>query len=347
MTVLNALQHAAFALAVFLLSMAVTRATIGLRIMDVPNQRSSHHMPTPKSGGLGIVTAFMAGQFGLYFLATSVRLSEPYFIGLIAGSLAVAVVSLLDDVRQRSLSLRFMTQIVATAVVLASGLVIQEIWLPVVGRVDLGLLGYLMTALWIIGLTNAVNFMDGLNGLVAGSVAIAAAFMATICFLTGSHFAYLLALILCVSVAGFIPFNFPRARVFMGDVGSQFLGFSFAVLGVIAAQVDLSRTSFMIVPILLFALLFDAILTFSRRIVRGEPVLQPHRTHLYQLLNRAGWSHTRVSSLYFAFAVLQGVAGLIFLRLPSDGRILIFAPMLAVQSAFAVWVYALFRRVGV
>lgn len=346
MTLLNALQHAAFAMAVFLWSIGVTRAAISLRIMDIPNQRSSHHMPTPKSGGVGIVTAFMAGQFALYFLATSVRLSEPYFIGLIAGSLAVAIVSLLDDVRQRSLSLRFMTQVVATATVLASGMVIREVWLPVVGRVDLGVFGYLLTAVWIIGLTNAVNFMDGLNGLVAGSVAIAAAFMAAVCFLTGSHFAYLLALSLCASVAGFIPFNFPRARVFMGDVGSQFLGFSFAVLGVIAAQFDLSRTSFMIVPILLFALLFDAILTFSLRVIRRERVLQPHRTHLYQLLNRSGWSHARVSSLYFAFAVLQGLAALTFLALPANARILVFAPLLILHGAYALWVHDRFRRVG-
>ncbi len=343
MTLISALQHAAFALVLFLISFVVTRAMIRFRIMDVPNARSSHDRPTPKSGGLGILTAFMVGQPCLYFIADTVRLSERYFIGLIIGSLAVAGVSFLDDLKQRSLTFRLFTQIAATLLVLASGLVITEVWLPFTGRFELGVSGYVLTALWIVGLTNAINFMDGLNGLVSGATAIAAAFLAAICFLGGSFFGYLLALCLCASIAGFIPWNFPRARIFMGDVGSQFVGFSFAVLGVIAAQFDFNRTSFMIVPILLFALLFDAIFTFIRRLISGESVMQPHRTHLYQLLNGSGWTHVQVTSLHLAFAVLQGLTGLWFLTVSSGHRILLFLPLLLVQVGYAIWVY---RRVA-
>ena len=113
---------------------------------------------------------------------------------------------------------------------------------------------------------------------------------------------------MAASAAGFLLFNFPKARLFMGDVGSQFIGFAFAALAVIAAEIDASRTSFLVVPLLFFNFIFDTIFTLLRRALRGEDITQAHRTHLYQLLNRIGWSHVQVSLLHFLMTALQGSA---------------------------------------
>lgn len=344
MTAWAALQHAGFAVVLALLSWLATRTMIHVRIMDVPNERSSHERATPRGGGVGIVAAFGVGLAAMWFLAESTRLAQPYFLGLAIGAFAIAVVSLVDDLRQTPLLLRLAAQIVGTGAALWFGLALHEIWLPVLGRVELGWFGYVLTAFWIVGMTNAMNFMDGLNGLVAGTTLVAAAGLSAVAFLSGSHFAYLAALILAAGIAGFLPHNFPRARIFMGDVGSQFLGFAFAVLGLIAAHFDAQRTSFMIVPVLLFAFLFDTGFTLVRRLLAGERVTQAHRGHLYQVLNRAGWSHAQVSLLHWGFAAVQALAALVLIQLPPNAKVLVFIPLLALQLAHLANVTRLARQ---
>lgn len=347
MTAWAAFQHAGFALALALLSWLVTQAMISVRIMDVPNERSSHARATPRGGGVGIVVAFGAGLAMLWLLADDTRLARPYFLGLAIGAFAIAAVSFVDDLRETPLMLRLAAQVVGTGAALWFGLALNEIWLPVVGRIELGWFGYVLTAVWIIGMTNAMNFMDGLNGLVGGTTLVAAAGLAAVAFLSGSHFAYFAALVLAAGIAGFLPHNFPRARIFMGDVGSQFIGFTFAVLGLIAAHFDAQRTSFMIVPLLLFAFLFDTGFTLLRRLLAGERVTQAHRGHLYQVLNRAGWSHAQVSLLHWGFAAVQALAALVLLHLPPDAKVLVFVPLLALQLVHLANVVRIARRAGI
>jgi UDP-GlcNAc:undecaprenyl-phosphate GlcNAc-1-phosphate transferase len=344
MTTFAALQHAAFAGTLMLLSWGVTYAMIGMRIMDVPNGRSSHTRPTPRGGGVGIVIAFAVGLATLWFVAISVRLADPFFLGLMVGASAIAIVSFLDDLRPTPLVLRFGAQLIGTSVALWCDLVLHQVWLPVIGRVELGWFGYVLSAIWIVGMTNAINFMDGLDGLVAGSTLIASVGFAIVAFLSGSHFAYLAAVALAAGIAGFLPHNFPPARIFMGDVGSQFLGFTLAVLGMVAAQFDAQRTSFMIVPILVFAFLFDSGVTVIRRLFAGEKLTQAHRGHLYQVLNRAGWSHIQVSGLYAGFALVQLVAAVAVIYLPPDAKILVFVPLLALQLVHFANVVKVGRR---
>jgi UDP-GlcNAc:undecaprenyl-phosphate GlcNAc-1-phosphate transferase len=346
MTIQSAIQQAVLFLFLLGLSWLVTGVMRRARIMDVPNERSSHSVRTPKGGGLGIVVAFIAGEIALYLLAASTRLAEPYFIGFIAASLAIAAVSFYDDVRYTPLTLRLAMQIVAASVVLSFGLVVREVWLPHVGRIELGFWAYPVTLVWIVGLTNAMNFMDGMDGLVAGTATVAALFLAAVSFLQGSHFVYLCALALAASTAGFLLHNWPPARIFMGDVGSQFLGFVFAVLALIAAEYDLQRTSFLIVPLLLLGLLFDTGLTLLWRLVRRQPLHLAHRSHLYQLLNRAGWSHLRVSSLHWGFAALHGVGALVLIQLPVNSKILVFAPFVLLQIVYAMLVWRIARQAG-
>ncbi len=148
--------------------------------------------------------------------------------------------------------------------------------------------------------------MDGLDGLAAGTAIICGVFLCIISFSQGSNFVYIISYALIAGSAGFFIFNFPRAKLFMGDVGSTTLGFIFASLAVIGASSDQGHLSLFIVPLLLLSFIYDASFTFIRRLLKGENVFQAHKTHLYQLLNQLGFSHVKVSCLYFIFAIFHG-----------------------------------------
>lgn len=341
------LTHIAFAFAVFGFSVVLTYFMIRrVRLMDIPNERSSHTRPVPKSGGVGIVTAFAAASLLIYFVAETARIPDRQFWGFLLGALALAVVSLIDDITQKSFLAKVSTQVLCVIAMLASGVTLTSLSLPVLGEVSLGTWGYALTFLWIVGLTNTYNFMDGLDGLAGGVAVIAACFMCAIAWTQGSYFVYITSYALIASVAGFWIFNFPPARIFMGDVGSAFLGYTFATLAVIGASLDVGRLSFYIVPLLLFNFVFDTFLTFVRRLLRGEKVHQAHRSHLYQLLNRMGYSHRTVSVFHYTVAIAQGIGAFLLVSLPPSTRLLAFIPFLAFQSCYAWWVLNRARSLG-
>jgi UDP-GlcNAc:undecaprenyl-phosphate GlcNAc-1-phosphate transferase len=332
-------SHVAFAGAVFLLSAALTYVMARyVRVMDLPNDRSSHSRPVPKSGGIAFVASFVAGSLVIYFVADVARIDDRYFWGYLISAVLLAIVSFVDDITQKTFLAKVLTQVLCVSVVLASGVVITRLAVPVWGEVQLGGLGYVLTFLWILGLTNAYNFMDGLDGLAAGVAVIAAGFLCAIALQQKSVFVYMSSYVLLAGAAGFLIFNFPPARIFMGDIGSAFLGFTFATLAVIGSSLDLGHLSFYIVPMLLFQFVFDTFFTFSRRLWRGEKVFLAHRTHLYQLLNRMGYSHKAVALFHYAVTAIQGVAAFISVGLPADRRLLVFVPFLIFNIAYARWV---------
>ena len=342
------LTHIAFACAIFLLSAALTYAMAHVvRVMDVPNERSSHARPVPKSGGLAIVVAFAAGCLVVFFFADVARIDFRQFWGFLLFTLLLAGVSFVDDITHHTFLVKLTTQMMCVGAVLGTGVVLSRLWLPFAGEVSLGWTGYAVTLLWMIGLTNAYNFMDGLDGLAGGVGAIAAVFLCVIALTQGSFFVYATAYALIASVAGFLMFNFPPARIFMGDVGSAPLGFVFATLAVIGANLDQGHLSFFVVPLLLFQFIFDTSFTFVRRLVRGDKVHQAHRTHLYQLLNRSGYSHKSVSLFHYGVAVAQGVGAYLLVKLESGDRALVFIPFLVFNGLYAWWVLRGARARGI
>ncbi|OGA25689.1 MAG: UDP-phosphate alpha-N-acetylglucosaminyl 1-phosphate transferase [Betaproteobacteria bacterium RIFCSPLOWO2_02_FULL_67_26] len=331
------LTHLAFAAGLFGLSVALTRLMLHqVRIMDMPNQRSSHQSPTPKSGGISLVCTFLVGAAVIFFVGEETRIREDYFIGFVFSAVLVAGISLYDDITRRSFPAKLGTQLLAVFLVLAFGIVVDQLTFPYFKIVALGWWGYPLSFLWIIGLTNAYNFMDGLDGLAGGVAVIVSAFFCAITFSQGSNFVYITCYALLAGALGFLVYNFPPARIFMGDVGSAFLGFAFAVLAIIAARYDRSHTSFLVMPLLLFNFVYDAFFTFIRRLLRGERVLEGHRTHLYQLLNRTGWSHRAVSLFHYGVCVLQGIAAIWMVNIIGGQRMLVFLPFLAFQVIYTI-----------
>jgi UDP-GlcNAc:undecaprenyl-phosphate GlcNAc-1-phosphate transferase len=338
--------HIGFAVALLVLSLLTTRVMLKhVRIMDHPTARSAHQTATPKGGGLSIVLTFLVGVVVLY-LTEPARINQGYFLGFVGSSVIIAAVSFYDDVEHKPFLVKLYTQLLAVAVVLGSGILIDEISLPWIGPVELGWLGWPLSFLWIIGLTNAFNFMDGLDGLAAGTAAIVSFFFLVITFSLGSSFVYIHCYTLLAGALGFLAYNFPPARIFMGDVGSATLGFVFATLAIIAARYDASHTSFMVVPLLLFTFIYDTAFTFVRRWLYGENVTEPHRSHLYQLLNRLGYSHRTVALLHYAAALALGCLAVWMTRIEGSTRAAVFVPVLLVHVAYSVWVMRQAHRHG-
>lgn len=341
------LLHIVFAVVLFCASAAVTGLVLRLGVLDEPNHRSSHARPTPSGGGLGIAATFAVGFAAVWAFSDEARLSGFHLAGFAVAALAIAAVGYLDDLRRlKSFEIKLAAQIGAATMLTVFGIVATRISVPVVGLVDLGWAGYPLTVLWVVALTNIFNFMDGLNGLAGGTATIVAAFLCAVTFLEGSYFVYILCYVIAASAAGFLVFNFPHGRLFMGDVGSQFLGFAFAALAVIAAELDASRTSLLVVPLLFFNFLFDTGFTLCRRALRGENITQAHRSHLYQLLNRLGWSHVQVSLFHFAVAAAQGIGALALTGAGAEYRLAVFAPFVAFQIVYAILVIRAAAKAG-
>jgi UDP-GlcNAc:undecaprenyl-phosphate/decaprenyl-phosphate GlcNAc-1-phosphate transferase len=329
-------NHLAFAVALILLSALLTHLMYRrVRIIDVPNARSSHDVPTPKSGGIAIVATFSVGVLIMVMLGNNPLIRERYFIGFVISALLIAAVALYDDIKSKPFIVKLAAQLLGIGLALSLGIVIDVVTLPVSGAFALGAWAYPLSFFWMFGMTNAFNFMDGIDGLAAGVAVIVSAFFCAITYSQGSTLVYITSYTLLAGSIGFLIYNAPPARIFMGDVGSAFLGFAFAVLAIIAARYDQAHTSFMVMPLLLFNFIYDTVFTFIRRLFRGDRVLDAHRTHLYQLVNRLGYSHRAVSFMQYAMCVTQGIAAVWMVSISGAERMLVFLPFLFGQIAYS------------
>ena len=344
MTLAAVLRHLVFAGSLALLSALVVRLMIGVGVMDTPDARKSHSRPTPKGGGVGVVVSFLVGVAVLYAFAEFSRLADPYFRGVIAASIAIAVVAFLDDLYDWPFTIKLGAQVLAALVAVGTGLYVQVYRVPYLGPVDIGWLGIPATLVWILFTTNAMNFIDGLNGLASGVALIAAGFLCVIAEGQGGWFVYFAALLLAAGLVGFLPFNYPRARIFMGDVGSQFCGFVLAMLAVAASRFEKVELSFLIMPMLLSGVLFDVAFTLVRRGLAGERLTAAHRGHLYQLAQQSGMPAAWISAVHWGFAVLGGLACLAFIHTTGAAKPVIPLLLILPQLVWMAWVLQRARR---
>jgi len=286
----------AAALVSYVLGFAVWRLLLKWQVMDKPNDRSSHAVPTPRGGGFSIMAVLLPGLMALAWLTGSKLV---VMIGCAAGLLAV--VSFMDDRMSLSWRLRIGVQLLA-ALAVAVALLAPYPSMPLWS-------GALLVLLFV-GYANAFNFMDGINGLAAGQAVISGLGLAAMALIAGippTHPAVLLSLLIAGAAAGFLPHNFPQARMFMGDVGSVPLGF---LLMVLTAWLAREGGWWLLLPLgaLHANFIMDTTITMLRRAGRGDTLHQAHREHFYQRLNRAGWSHPAVTGLQLGLsAALLGL----------------------------------------
>ena len=333
------------------LAVVATLITWGMlkfvRILDHPNHRSSHERSVPKSGGISIVVTFLIGMAFIIVFAEQDLIQQRYIAGFVFSAILIAVISFIDDVWEKSALFKLATHVVAVGVVLYSGIVIDSLSVPWADSLPLGIAGFIISFFWILGLTNAYNFMDGIDGLVASTALITGIFFMAISYYEGSTFVYITSYTIIAGAVGFLVYNAPPAKIFMGDVGSAFLGFVFATLAIIAARYDESHTSFLVMPMLLLHFIFDTLFTFVRRVRNGQNPLKAHRTHLYQLRVRSGHTHLEVTLMLSCMAFLQGLGALWMVNIPGNERLFVFIPFIVLQAVYAMLTLKRARKRGV
>ena len=339
--------HLGFCACLALLSAAAVWGMTRVGAIDTPGSRSSHTRPTPKGGGVGIVLAFLLGMAVLYEFAVFSRIADPYFRAVMLAAFGIAAVAFLDDLFYWPASIKLLAQVGAAILAVGGGLSLTFVRLPLFGTVQLGWLGPVVTVGWIVAVTNAMNFIDGLNGLASGVTAITCAVLAAIGAWFGAPFIYFAALILLAGILGFLPFNFPNARIFMGDVGSQFCGFLLAVLAVAAGRFEAVELSIALVPALLFGVLFDVAFTLLRRFMAGERLTEAHCSHLYQLAHRSGLSALRVTLAHWGFAGWGGLCCALFLVAAPVWKPLCILLVIPPQLLWLAYVRRLTSRAGI
>ncbi len=292
----------------YLLTGAILRFSLRRRLLDVPNDRSSHSIPKPRLGGVAITAAFYAACATMLISGARPFSSGVAFAGVLAGGAIIALVGLIDDLRGLDARLKLLAQIIAASLAVASGLVLHEFKLPLVGTLDLGAFGAAATILWIVAIVNFYNFIDGIDGLAAGIGMIASSFLYFLAGLADAAGLGCLYAAMAGSSFGFLRFNFPPARIFMGDMGSTFIGYVFAVLAVAAEGLGVPA---FLTLLLLGSAIGDAALTLARRALRRERLLSPHRTHYYQRLTSLGLSHKQVTLLEYLVTTLLGVSAIL------------------------------------
>ena len=313
-----------FMIFAFIVSFAFTFATTPLvrrfafkiGAIDIPkDNRRMHKKPTPRIGGLAIIFGFTVAT--LCFAQPSRQL-----YGTLAGAAIIAVMGVIDDCKNLPAKLKFVIQIIAALVVVFAGDIKIDVftnpnflsdnpywvlpeWLSVT-----------LTVIWIVFITNAVNFIDGLDGLAAGVSAIMSISLVFISIRVGEYSSAILGIALMGSCFGFLPFNFNPAKIFMGDTGSTFLGFMLATLSIQGVFKSYAVISFA-VPLLILGLpLFDALFAMIRRILRGQSPMTADRGHLHHRLVDMGFSQKQTVFILYA---ISGVLGITAVLLAESG----------------------------
>jgi UDP-N-acetylmuramyl pentapeptide phosphotransferase/UDP-N-acetylglucosamine-1-phosphate transferase len=300
---------------------AVHRWTERHQILDIPNARSSHVRPIPRGGGLAIVGVTLGGT--ILFAITNRDVVSSGLVGYLIGAALIAIVGWVDDLHSLRAPTRLLTQGIGALLAIAGLGFVRSIELPLIGNFELGWLGLPLTWLWIVWLTNAFNFMDGIDGLLGSQAVLAGTGWAVLGWLISEPLVGTQGLLVAAGSLGFLGHNWPPARIFMGDVGSTFLGFTIAVIGMEATILHpvLASASLLLV----WPLVFDTAYTLLRRIRKGENILGAHRSHLYQRLVIAGFSHAAVDRTYLALALV--------------GIISAIAPELIAGWVGVVWIF--------
>jgi UDP-N-acetylmuramyl pentapeptide phosphotransferase/UDP-N-acetylglucosamine-1-phosphate transferase len=282
------------AVAAFVITVLVLRLLLDSQLekvtLDFPNHRSLHDTPTPRTGGLAIAAGI---GFAWFWLPMS-----PWLQALGVGALALAVISLIDDVRGLSATLRLTAHFAVCAAFLAT-LDLDWLWVLVL----------LVPMVWMV---NLYNFMDGLDGLAAGMTVLGFGAYAALAALHGGSALAIVSLCICAAALGFLPFNFAPARVFLGDAGSIPLGFAAAAVGVIGWREGLWRPW---IPLVIFSpFIIDATATLGRRALRGRKLTEAHREHYYQRLARSGFGHRNTALLEYALMLIAAIAAVVMDR---------------------------------
>ena len=306
------------------LVLGIVFAPIGLtvlrrRVLDHPSERSSHIVPTPRGGGVSIAIAATAA------IAVGADVPMTGRVALAAAPLAFGMLGFADDLQPVRPERRLVVQLLlslGTAALILDDLVGPILWQALFA---------VAVVVWIVAYVNAFNFMDGLNGIATGTAIIGGAAWSLI---GRAHDVYELEVagaVLVLATAGFVPMNFPRARIFLGDAGSYFLGSWCAVCVVLGVRAGIPMVS-MLAPTL--AVIGDTSWTILQRARRGEQLMVAHRDHVYQRLVRQGWPHAAATFVVLVLGVVASLVGSTVVDADIGGRVAAAAVLVLLLAAY-------------
>jgi UDP-GlcNAc:undecaprenyl-phosphate GlcNAc-1-phosphate transferase len=289
---------------------------LGLRLgaVSVAGGRHVHQSKIPRLGGIAIAIALLTPVVGLLLVNGAVAAlfheSSGLAFGLMIGGLSMCILGAVDDIRGLGAGPKLAVQVGAACVAFGFGFRIEAIHLPFIGDLSMGVFALPVTLLWIVGVTNAVNLIDGLDGLAAGVAFFAAATNFVVAYISGSVVVAVLTASMMGALVGFLFYNFNPARIFMGDSGSNFLGFVLATTSLAGSSQKASTAVSLLVPVVALGVpIFDTLFTIVRRWLERRPLFSPDRGHVHHRLLDMGITHRRaVLILYGISVVFTGAA---------------------------------------
>lgn len=324
----------------FIATPLVRAFAVKVGAIDIPDKkRHIHSHPIPRMGGLAIFIGFLVAVLIFANITSQIR-------GILIGAILISVIGVIDDIVNLNAWLKFGVQIIAAVIAVLSGVIINVVSNPLTitseQAVTIGVLAVPVTVLWIVGVTNSVNLIDGLDGLACGVSAIASMTMLTVSMLvstSNSNVATVLAA-LCGACLGFIPYNLNPAKIFMGDTGALLLGYILSTASVIGMFKFYAIVTF-ILPVLALAVpLSDTIFSFFRRILHGQSPFHADRGHFHHRLLDMGLNQKQAVAVLYGISAILGLAAVL---LASSGLVRTVLGLLAFIIAVCVWLFV-FRK---
>lgn len=322
------------ALLVFVVSAVIVDLVIVLaaryRLVDLPNRRSAHALPTARGGGAAIVITMAAGTTAAAFRWPG--MAVPIMLGTLLPALVIGFVGVIDDMQPLKATLRLVIHIAVALVITWFLGPLRSLSVPGLPALDLGAAAWPITIIWIVGLTNAFNFMDGIDGMAGLAAVVAGLSIASLAIVVWVPPLMVLGAFLAAAAGGFLIFNWQPARIFMGDVGSAFLGTFLAAMPLLFPD---QLRGLVLVPIAmaLWPSIYDPFVSVIRRAANGHNPLEPHREFFFHRLVRSGVPHAWVSLLYGGLATLGGLAGIAIVAPATPPLLRSLAPLVPVALA--------------
>ena len=315
---------------------------IGLKFgfVDQVNQRKIHRGAIPRIGGIGISLGTLLPIFLLYFFfTTGVEIKTPSNMLLyFGGGLAISLLGLFDDIKGINAKVKMLFQIVIAFVATQHGALIESLPMPW-GRLELGIFGYFLTIFWIIGIINAFNLIDGMDGLSSGITLFSSLTLAMLAIANGYLPTALVALALAGAVTGFLIYNFNPARIFMGDSGSMFIGYILAILS-LRNQSKAHAVVSIMVPIIAMGLpILDTTLAFMRRIMRHQSIFAADKQHIHHFILSLGFNQRKTVLILYSISIIFTILSMVLIFNKNIDTFLIVI-------VFAIIVFVIIKKLG-
>jgi len=321
----------------------IIKLSLKLNIFDHPNQRKIHPKPISNIGGLGIFVAFFI-SFLLFFCLKRFEFPSTINIPLYITAFSLSfILGFLDDIFHIRARYKLIAQIIIAFIASLSGLLIVQFSFFNLITIKFGYFSYFLSIIWIIMFMNAINLIDGMDGLASGILILASIFIFSISIIIKNDFVSFLSIVLFGSIAGFYIFNFPPAKIFMGDGGAYFLGFIFSTFGLMGIKKS-SIAVLLIIPLILLMIpILDILQVIFRRIKEQKNIFIADKSHIHHRLLSIGFSTRSILFITYMITIILGVFSVLIVLLPKEYAFLIFVLIFLIMF-FSFYMIYLFEK---